>query len=565
MRTFGIFLVGLGLLGAIHLGRSFLGPTPEIGPGTNTLAQTRSQFEDESPPLSDGTQPTQIAQRDDAPSPIFPWNEEPPRKTPQPNIEETEIARSLDEETPRAVQASLLAAIDLAMSERDFSIDSRIVEMIRFEERAPILVGGSHPLPKLQSRLSETRHSSLHHYRHIPYAALEVGPQALLELIESREINLIELDEKHRPTLTASVPLIRAAEASENGFDGSGYSIAILDTGVDSSLPIFQDRLTDEACFSRQSDCPGGGQREFGPGTGIPCDFNCEHGTLVAGIALGTDLEESHHGVAPDAGLISIQVFSNDDGEPAAWTSDILAGLEHVYDLRLFHKIAAISLSLGGETFSSQSQCDQLNASRKALIDQLRSFGIATVISSGNDGETERLSSPACISSAISVGSTTKNDDISSFSNSADFLSLLAPGHRIRTVTGEGTYGVASGTSMSAPHVSGAITAIREAAPTSTVDEILFALQFTGLPVIDTRNDLTFPRIDVMAAIAFLTEQQPESEDESETDSESQIQDSKSSTDSSSCGLIGLELTFPLALHFWRRFSRRKEATSKRV
>lgn len=564
MRTFRIFLAGLGLFSATQLGLSLLQAAPERSAKTNAANPTASLLEKDPSPR-DGPGEMHFERLGDAPPDLNRRDQAGTRKTAQPKAADHETATSLDEVTPAKAHAALLAAIDRATTERRFAIDSRIIEVLQVDERAPIIVGASDALPKLQNRLSGTRHTSLHHYRHIPYAALEVGPQALLELIETREISVIELDERHRPTLIESVPLIHGTEASDNGFDGSNYSIAILDTGVDSSHPIFQDRLTDEACFSRQSDCPGGGQREFGPGTGLPCGFGCGHGTLVAGIALGTDMEGSHHGVAPDAGLISIQVFSNNDGEPAAWTSDILAGLEHVYDLSLFHKIAAISLSLGGETFSNQSECDQLNASRKALIDQLRSIGIATVISSGNDGESEKLSSPACISSAISVGSTRKNDDVSSFSNSADFLSLLAPGHRIRTVTAEGGYEMASGTSMAAPHVSGAIAAIREATPTSTVDEILFALQFTGLPVIDARNDLTFPRIDVMAAIDFLTEQEPETEDETESDNESATLQSQGDSDSSSCGLIGLELTFPLALSFWLRISRRKESALQRT
>ena len=472
---------------------------------------------------------------------------------------------SLDDITPTQSRRTLLDAIGRAQKERDLSIDTRIIEILQVNEQVPIIVGGRIGLPEFQDRLSGTRHTSGHRYRHIPFAALEAGPQALLELIETYGIDRIELDERHRPTLTESVPLIYASQETQNGFDGTGYTVAIIDTGVDTSHPIFQNRITDEACFSRQGDCPGGEEREYGPGTGIPCTFRCGHGTLVAGIALGMDEEGTHHGIARNAGLISIQVFSDDSGEPAAWTSDILAGLEHIYDLSFFHEIAAVSMSLGGETYSSQSICDQTNSSRKAMIDQLRSIGIPTIVSSGNDGDEAGISSPACISSAISVGSTRKNDNVTSYSNAADFLTLLAPGHRIRTRTATGGFATVSGTSMATPHVSGAIAIIREAAPESSLEEVLFALQFTGVPVTDSRNDLTFPRIDVDEAITFLIGNPSEDGNVSEQDDDTSPQTSSyvPPDDSDSCGLIGLEIIVPLLLTSSLRRGRRRMSDSR--
>ena len=467
---------------------------------------------------------------------------------------------SLDTATPARIRDRLQEAIEHATQDRDFSIDSRVVEIIQTQPEVPIIVGGHSTLPDFGKQLFGTRHTAGYRYRHIPYAAVEAGPQALLELIRIRGVDRIELDERHHPTLAESVPLIFPSQEDGNGFDGTGYDVVIIDTGVEIDHPAFRDRVTDEACFSRQGDCPGGGEREFGPGTGTPCSFGCSHGTLVAGIALGMDDEGIHHGIARDAGLITIQVFSEADGEPAAWTSDILAALEHVYDLSLFHPIAAVSMSLGGGSYSSQSACDQANSSRKAMIDQLRSIGIPTIVSSGNEGESDGLSSPACISSAISVGSTQKNDSVSSYSNSAEFLSLLAPGHRIRTSAVSGGYRTASGTSMATPHVSGAIAVIREAVPESSLEEILFALQYTGVPVTDARNELTVPRIDVAGAIEFLGGYATEDEETSDPTDETNPQEPvfAPSGDSGSCGLVGLEILFPLFLTsrlrlLWRR------------
>src|SRR5262249_44428086 len=142
----------------------------------------------------------------------------------------------------------------------------------------------------------------------------------------------------------------------------------------------------------------------------------------------------------------------------------------------------------------------------KAIIDTLRSVGIATVVASGNDGSPTALSSPACISSAVSVGSTTKADVVSSFSNVTPLMSLFAPGGSILSSGAGGGFAVLSGTSMATPHVAGSWAVLKQAAPNATVDQVLGALQSTGVPITDTRSGtpVTRPRIRVDLALNQL-------------------------------------------------------------
>jgi len=133
----------------------------------------------------------------------------------------------------------------------------------------------------------------------------------------------------------------------------------------------------------------------------MPCTgaTGCDHGTHVAGIAAGKSA--SFSGVAKDANLIAMQVFSRTGTSIGAYSSDVVKALERVYVLRGTYNIAAVNMSLGGGLFAAN--CDGTESLRKAAIDNLRSVGIATVIASGNDGSTISMGALACISSAISV------------------------------------------------------------------------------------------------------------------------------------------------------------------
>jgi hypothetical protein len=139
----------------------------------------------------------------------------------------------------------------------------------------------------------------------------------------------------------------------------------------------------------------------------------------------------------------------------------------------------------------------------KPIIDNLRAAGIATVIAAGNDGSRNGISSPACISSAVSVGSTTEADTVSSFSNVANILTLLAPGSSINSSVPGSGFSVFNGTSMATPHVAGAWAILKQAISDGTVDEILSAFQQSGLAVTDTRSGgtLTKPRIRIADAL----------------------------------------------------------------
>ncbi len=377
------------------------------------------------------------------------------------------------------------------------------------------------------NRFESFRIGQVKKFEFIPFVAFETDAAALLEMQNDSQVISIEEDELAEPTLAQSTALVGANAAWTSGFSGGGQTIAILDSGVNKNHSFLSGKIISEACYSSNfastnatSFCPGGVTDSTDADSGLNCPTTisgCAHGTHVAGIAAGRGT--SFSGVAKDANIIAIQVFSRVENATScgsnpmpcslSYTSDQLKALERVRALSSTMTIASVNMSLGGGQFTAS--CDVQQASRKAAIDNLRSVGVATVISSGNSSYTDSMSAPACISSAISVGSTddgssgTVSDQVSGFSNSVAFLSLLAPGRWINSSVASGTstttYQNYSGTSMSSPHVAGAFAILKQRRPDASVSQILNALVSTGQPITDSRNNITKPRIRIDAAL----------------------------------------------------------------
>lgn len=356
----------------------------------------------------------------------------------------------------------------------------------------------------------------------IPYVAMQVDASALAALATNPHVASVAQDRRRYPSLSESVPLIGAPTVWAQGYAGAGQAIAILDTGVDKAHPFLAGKVVSEACYSTTNPadtatslCPGGVAQTTAPDSGVPCTVVgiCIHGTHVAGIAAGKDPGTvGFSGVAKEADLIAIQVFSYfaDCACIGAYDSDILAGMERVQTLKSTLDVAAINLSLGGETYTTQAECDATYPAYVDAIANLASVGVATIIAAGNDYSPNSLEVPGCVSGAVSVGSTqdgsfgTTVDAVSSFSNSTAFLSLLAPGQVITSSATGGGYLAMQGTSMAAPHVAGAWAVLKSAKPNATITQVLNTLTGTGKPVTDTRNGITKPRIQLDRAVPAL-------------------------------------------------------------
>ncbi|OAD20813.1 alkaline serine protease, partial [Candidatus Thiomargarita nelsonii] len=152
-------------------------------------------------------------------------------------------------------------------------------------------------------------------YKYSPSLALEVDEEGLSRLLNNPQVKSIEADKLVAPIMQSSNGVIDSYEAWDTGYTGEGWTVAILDTGVDKTHPFFStyNKVVSEACYSTNysyypsiSVCPGGVEATTAEGSGIDCvdaaagyssaQEDCKHGTHVAGTAAGNDDSGPHFG-----------------------------------------------------------------------------------------------------------------------------------------------------------------------------------------------------------------------------------------------------------------------------
>jgi subtilisin family serine protease len=287
---------------------------------------------------------------------------------------------------------------------------------------------------------------------------------ALTRLLEDPRVVVVDEIRFYEPSDVESLGLIGQPTAVAGGKTGAGAAVAVLDTGADFTRAAFGSCT---APGVPAATCRVVVAQEFGAVDNARDDPSL-HGTNVAAIVAQT---------APGAKILALDVF---DG-PSASSASILAAIDFVVANRAAYNIAALNLSLGYGSFTAPCGADPL----AIAVATARTAGVLASVSSGNNGFLNATSSPACAPAAISVGAVydanvggigygmctdpvTAADRVACFSNSASFLTVLAPG---AVVTAAGVS--MTGTSQAAPHVAAAVAVLKAAFPAEGPDALV--------------------------------------------------------------------------------------------
>ena len=342
-------------------------------------------------------------------------------------------------------------------------------------------------------------------YSHLPMAAWELRSLAALRRVQSLPgVRAVHENAALRPVSVSDLGLISQPAAIATGASGAGTTIAVIDGGLDLSYLSTSDFGPCTDIATPAATCRVVLNRVTYPGQST----TAAHGTNVAAIALGT---------APGTKLAMFDVFNGG----SASVADIISAMNYVVAHRSSYNFVAINLSLG-DSGSNINNCTA--SSFYSAVTTARNAGIAVVVAAGNSGSKTGISDPACVPGAISVGAvydndyggrswntsvggtctdaTTGADRVACFSQSASFLSLLAPG---TFVAAPDSTLIKSGTSQATPHVSGAVAILRARYPNESVSSTLQRLQLAGTPVTDPANSRVTPRLNVAAALQLGT------------------------------------------------------------
>jgi major intracellular serine protease len=259
-------------------------------------------------------------------------------------------------------------------------------------------------------------------------------------LIETTSIKSLFDDLQTIPT---GIEVIRAREVWERSQKGKGIVIAVLDSGCDINHPDLKENIIGGFNFT---DDDGGDEAIFTDYLG--------HGTHVSGIIAATDNGKGVVGVAPLSKLLILKVI---DKSNRGSYKQVIEAIEYAAKWvgPNGERVSIINMSLGGARH---------NEKLHEVIKKARQDGLIFVAAAGNEGdgkeESFEVSYPGFYEEVIQVGSITENMKPSKFSNTNVNLDFVAPGENVLSTHLGGKYVELTGTSMAAPHVSGAIALI---------------------------------------------------------------------------------------------------------
>ncbi|MFJ8978226.1 S8 family peptidase [Streptomyces sp. NBC_00111] len=230
---------------------------------------------------------------------------------------------------------------------------------------------------------------------------------------------------------------------------GGDVTAYVVDTGVRVTHKDFEGRATSGFDAVDNDD---------------DADDGNGHGTHVAGTIAGAS-----HGVAKKAKIVAVRVL---DDAGSGTTEQVVAGIDWV---TANHKGPSVAnMSLGG---SADPALD-------AAVQKAIASGVTFAVAAGNESSDAGEGSPSRVPEAITVASSTKDDEQSSFSNFGSVVDIYAPGSDITSAWNDSddATNTISGTSMATPHVVGAAAVYLGGHPDATPEEVAAALTGGATP-----------------------------------------------------------------------------------
>jgi len=284
----------------------------------------------------------------------------------------------------------------------------------------------------------------------------------------------------------ALITPISAQAASVQNKTVSGPTIAILDGALDTSLPIFKDRIVYEACVTQWASCPNGlSEMEGINSSTLKPEWisknGFEHGTQMASLAIATN---------PNVNIVFVRIVgANSKGlRQATGEATVYNALDWVIRNKDRFNIQAVSMSQGHSALrnTGPDYCPKTPIT-ESKINTLISAGIPVFFPTGNASSYTKIDWPACIPSSIAIGATMPAGTVAIYSNHDPLLTdFFAQGTTRATTVGNVVINVA-GTSASTVIAATQWATIKSAKPTLSYQQIYDLISKTATPTYNSK------------------------------------------------------------------------------
>lgn len=270
--------------------------------------------------------------------------------------------------------------------------------------------------------------------------------------------------------LTLLVPATANAANLSNKTVGTP-TIAILDTALDTSLPIFKDRILFEACVTQWSSCPNGlSEMEGSNSSTLPASWlsknGFHHGTEIASIAVATN---------PNIKIVFVRIVgANANGlRQATGEATVYNALDWVIRNKEKFNIQAVSMSQGHASLRNPdpNYCPKTPITEDK-INTLVAAGIPVFFPTGNSRSYTKIDWPACIPQSIAVGATMPAGTVAIYGNHDPLLTDFFALGSTRATTAGGSQINVAGTSAANVIAATSWATIKSAKPNLTYNEI---------------------------------------------------------------------------------------------
>jgi hypothetical protein len=261
-------------------------------------------------------------------------------------------------------------------------------------------------------------------------------------------------------------------------------SVVVIDTALDTSIPVLKNRIAQEICAMEWNLCPNLTGLQEGPGSsGLAMTYlktdAFSHGTQMSSVVASLN---------PNVNIIFIRIVGiTKDGYRASTTdASVVKALDWVVANQSKYNIASVAMSQGNHDIATYNVSCKNNV-LSSDIDKLKALNIPVMFPAGNSYDTTRVDYPACIPQTIAVGATDKFGSIALYSNGSptevDFYALGT-----MNVTNPGnTVVAAAGTSISVQVAATNWATVKIAKPNLNYDQVYSLLKQTATPTSNSK------------------------------------------------------------------------------